>query len=141
MVKKLVMLEALSQYRMRYVFEVEDDIDHACDEYIMQESEANLKEFSQLHLEPTIILSHREITKEDYLRMFDEDNHYLKSWDDENKMTFVNVINYSKDVDEVPQPLASYYGEGVEDALWSILKNEYGPITADQLDKIIKDMK
>jgi hypothetical protein len=56
-------------------------------------------------------------------------------------MTFVNVINYSKDDDEVPQPLASYYGEGVEDALWSILKNEYGPITADQLDKIIKDMK
>ena len=141
MVKKLVMLEALSQYRMRYVFEVEDDIDHACDEYVCIESEANLKEFSQLHLEPTVIISHREITKEDYLRMFDEDNDYLKPRTDESKMNFVNVINYSKDVDEVQQPLASYYGEGVEDALWDILKNEYGPITADQLDEIIKNMK
>ena len=96
MFKKLVMLEALSQYRMRYVFEVEDDIDHACDEYIMQESEANLKEFSQLHLEPTIILSHREITKEDYLRMFDEDNDYLQTWTEDKKLNFINKINYEE---------------------------------------------
>lgn len=96
MTKKLVMIEALSQYRMRYVFEVEDDIEHALDEYVMLENTMELKEFSQLHLEPTVILSHREITKEDYLRIFDEDNEYIAKWEDEKKMTFINVLDYTK---------------------------------------------
>ena len=96
MTKKLVMVEALSQYRMRYVFEVEDDIEHALDEYVMLEGTMELKEFSQLHLEPTVILSHREITKEDYLCIFNEDNDYLASWDDEKKMSFINILDYTK---------------------------------------------
>ena len=97
MVKKLVMVEALSQYRMRYVFEVEDDIDHALDEYVCVESEGDLKEFSQLHLEPTNIISHREITKEEYLRIFDEDNGYLKSWEDSMKFEAgINKLDYEK---------------------------------------------
>jgi hypothetical protein len=102
MTKKLVMVEALSQYRMRYVFEVEDDIDHALDEYVCIESEGHLKEFSQLHLEPTVILSHYEITKEDYLRMFDEDNDYLKSWEDGMKLeAAINKLDYTPEpVDE-----------------------------------------
>lgn len=96
MVKKLVMVEALSQYRMRYVFEVEDNIDHALDEYIMKENDLSLKEFSQLHLEPTVIISHREITKDDYIRLFDEDNDYLLSWTDEMKFDHINHIDYNK---------------------------------------------
>lgn len=135
MTKKLVMLEALSQYRMRYVFEVEDDIDHALDEYVMIESTTDLKEFSQLHLEPSVILSHREITKEEYLNIFNEDNDYLKSWDDEKKMTFINVLDYTKE-----PPLASYYGEEVGNVLWDIAKGEYGAITKEHLDRIIKDI-
>ena len=98
MTKKLVLVEALSQYRMRYVFEVEDDIDHALDEYVMIESTTDLKEFSQLHLEPTVIMSHREITKEEYLKIFNEDNEYLAKWDDEKKMTFINVLDYEKEL-------------------------------------------
>jgi hypothetical protein len=133
MTKKLVMLEALSQYRMRYVFEVEDDIDHALDEYVI--NEADLKEFSQLHLEPSVILSHREITKEEYLNIFNEDNDYLKSWDDEKKMSFINVLDYTKE-----PPLASYYGEEVGNVLWDIAKGEYGAITKEHLDRIIKDI-
>ena len=135
MTKKLVMVEALSQYRMRYVFEVEDDIDHALDEYVMIESTTDLKEFSQLHLEPSVILSHREITKEEYLNIFNEDNDYLKSWDDEKKMTFINVLDYTKE-----PPLASYYGEEVGNVLWDIAKGEYGAITKEHLDRIIKDI-
>jgi len=135
MTKKLVMLEALSQYRMRYVFEVEDDIDHALDEYVMQESEADLKEFSQLHLAPTVIMSHREITKEEYLKIFNEDNEYLTKWDDEKKMTFINILDYTKE-----PPLASFYGDEVGDVLWDIAKGEYGAITKENLDKIIKDI-
>jgi hypothetical protein len=97
MTKKLVMIEALSQYRMRYVFEVEDDIEHAFDEYVMLENTIELKEFSQLHLEPTVIMSHREITKEEYLKIFNEDNDYLSKWDDEKKMTFINILDYEKE--------------------------------------------
>jgi hypothetical protein len=28
--------------------------------------------------------------------MFDEDNDYLKGWDEEQKLQFVNVIDYDK---------------------------------------------
>ena len=135
MTKKLVMVEALSQYRMRYVFEVEDNIDHALDEFVMIDGTEDLKEFSQYHLEPSVILSHREITKDEYLNIFNEDNDYLKSWDDEKKMTFINVLDYTKE-----PPLASYYGEEVGNVLWDIAKGEYGAITKEQLDRIIKDI-
>jgi hypothetical protein len=96
MTKKLVIVESLSQYRMRYVFEVEENIHHALDEYVMKENDFSLKEFSQLHLEPTVIVSHREITKEEYLRIFDEDNEHLQSWEDKHKLSFINKIDYSK---------------------------------------------
>jgi hypothetical protein len=135
MTKKLVMVEALSQYRMRYVFEVEDDIDHALDEFVMIDGTEDLKEFSQHHLGPSVILSHREITKDEYLNIFNEDNDYLKSWDDEKKMTFINILDYTKE-----PPLASYYGEEARDVLWDISKDVYGSITKEQIDKIIKDI-
>jgi hypothetical protein len=130
MTKKIVMIEALSQYRMRYVFEVEDDIDHALDEYVMIESTTDLKEFSQLHLEPTVILSHREITKEDYLRIFDEDNEYLAKWDDEKKMTFINVLDYTKE-----PPLSSFHGEEAEDDRIAM----HHKISQEDKDKLIEE--
>ena len=94
--KKLVMVEALSQFRLRYVIEVEDNIDHALDEYVMRESDLEFKEFSQTHLEPTVIVDHYEITEEKYLEMFDKDNDYLASWDKEKKLEFINKINYEE---------------------------------------------
>ena len=92
--KKLVMVEVLSSFRMRYVVEVEDNIDHALDEVVMREEDSNFKEFSQKHLEPTSIISHKEIDRNEYLRLFDEDNDYLKNWTDEQKFGFINVIDY-----------------------------------------------
>lgn len=92
MTKKLVMVETLSQFRVKYVIEVEDDIDHALDEVVM--NEGLLTEFSQKSLEPTIIISHREITEEEYLKQFDEDNQYLISWDKVYKLRNINKINY-----------------------------------------------
>lgn len=95
--KKLVMVEVLSQYRMRYVIEVENDIDHALDEYIMRESDPDFNEFSQKHLEPTVFINHYEVTEDQYLKMFDEDNDYLASWDKEKKLSWINKINYEED--------------------------------------------
>lgn len=94
--KKLVMVDVLSQFRIRYCVEVEDDIDHALDEIVVNESDANFREFSQQHLEPTVILSHREITEDEYLKMFDEDNNYLETWTKEQKLKFINKINYEE---------------------------------------------
>jgi hypothetical protein len=92
------MVDTLSQFRIRYCVEVEDDIDHALDEVVTKEWQGDevFKEFSQEHLEPTVILSHREITEEEYLKIFDEDNGYLKEWSKEQKLNFINKINYEE---------------------------------------------
>lgn len=95
--KKLVMVDCISQFRMRYCVEVEDDIDHALDDVTMYEHDPDkLKEFSQHHI-GTNIISHREIDKEEYLRMFDEDNDYLKNWDEEQKLKFINRVGELND--------------------------------------------
>ena len=96
--KKLVMVDVLHQFRIRYCVEVEDNIDDALDEVVTKEWEGPdvFKEFSQKSLEPTVILSHREITEEEYLKMFDEDNDYLKTWNKEQKLNFINKINYEE---------------------------------------------
>lgn len=95
MTKKLVLVDTISQFRIRYVVEVEDDIDHALDEVVCSEHKTEFAEFSQTHL-GTNIVSHREITKEEYLKLFDEDNNYLKSWSDEQKLKYINRIDYEQ---------------------------------------------
>ena len=95
--KKLVMVDCLSQFRIRYCVEVEDDIDHALDEILMESDSLQFHEFSQEHLQPSpVFLSHREISKEEYLRMFNEDNNYLRDWTEEQKLRWINKINYNK---------------------------------------------
>jgi hypothetical protein len=77
---------------MRYVVEANNASD-AKDEVSM--NEGNLHEFSQLHVDE-MITSAREIDKAEYLRLFDEDNAYLQEWDDDDKLGWVNVIDYDK---------------------------------------------
>lgn len=93
--KKIIMVDCISQFRIRYCVEVEDEAVHALDEIVMRESDPEFYEFSQLHLGQTVV-SHREISKDEYLRMFNEDNGYLNSWTDEEKMKFINKVDYSE---------------------------------------------
>jgi len=89
-------VETISMFRIRYVVEGESK-EHAMDEVTCKlggNSDEDFKEFSQQHLDE-IITSSREITDEEYLKIFDEDNAYLSSWADEEKFRFVNVIDYS----------------------------------------------
>ena len=80
--KKLVLVEAVSTFRMRYVVEVpEGKEDWALDTVVMQEA----KEFSQKHLDETIV-SHRVVSREEVLSMCDEDNEYAQDWNDSHKM-------------------------------------------------------
>ena len=91
---KLVMVDVLSSFRMRYVVQVQDDIRDALDEVVWSEGSPDFKEFSQKHIDPTAILDYREITEEEYLKLFDQDNDYLVSWSVDQKKSFINVIDY-----------------------------------------------
>ena len=94
---KLVMVETLSSFRMRYVVRIEDDslIEQAVDTVLDREDDGQFKEFSQRHIEPNGIIDYREITEEEYIKLFDQDNDYLASWTDEQKKMFINVIDNS----------------------------------------------
>ena len=85
------LVETVSLFRMRYVVEAKNASD-AKDEVTMSVGD-DFKEFSQLHVDE-MITSTREIDTAEYIRLFDEDNVYLKDWDEEQKLDFVNAINY-----------------------------------------------
>ena len=87
------LVETVSVFRMRYVVEAENE-SHARDEVTMSVGD-DFKEFSQLHIDE-MITSTREIDTTEYLRLFDEDNVYLNDWDEDQKLDFVNVINYGE---------------------------------------------
>lgn len=77
-----VLVECVSQFRQRYVVEVpKGKTDWATDSVVMNEA----KEFSQEHLGETVV-SHRVISKEEFLKMCNKDNDYCLSWNDEKKI-------------------------------------------------------
>ena len=95
MEKKLYLVETVSIFRHRYVVEAKE-AEHANDEVVMNAIGAyneDWNEFSQKHVGEDIV-STREITADEYFKIFDEDNDYLKNWTDVEKMQFVNVIDY-----------------------------------------------
>ena len=84
------LVETVDFFRMRYVVECES-AEHAKDTVTMKEVE----EFSQLHLDETIT-STRVIDDAEYLRLFDEDNDYLKAWPEEQKFKYVHKVDYTE---------------------------------------------
>ena len=89
------MVETISIHRIRYVVEAKEAT-HATDEVVMRLSNADFDEFSQYHVDE-VISSVREINDDEYLKMFDEDNDYLKNWSDEQKFGFVQKIDYGNE--------------------------------------------
>lgn len=85
--KKIVLVETVSMFRIRYAIEC-DEAEHALDTVTMNECE---HEMSQLHLDE-IITSSREITQDEYLKIFDADNDYLRSWTEAQKLAHINKI-------------------------------------------------
>ena len=94
---KIVMVDCLSQFRIRYAVEIGDDDppEYALDEVVMNEAAATwsvtFEEFSQEHLGLTIV-SHRVVDADEYIRMFDDDNDYLKLWDRDMKFKFIRKM-------------------------------------------------
>ena len=86
--KVLVLVETISQHRMRYAV-LADKEEHACDEVVMERA----AELSQDFIGESI-LSSRVITEAEYLEIFDKDNDYLKSWKVEQKLNMIHKIDY-----------------------------------------------
>lgn len=82
---ELVLVDCVSIFRIRYAVEVPvGKKEWALDTVVMNEAE----EISQEHLGEQIV-SHRIITDEEYLRVFNQDNDYLDSWNDEDKRKYI----------------------------------------------------
>lgn len=80
--KVWVMVETVSQFRMRYM--VQTPVDHP--EYALDTVAcAEAKEFSQDWVGETI-MSHRILTEQEALEQCNKDNDYCKSWSDDQKI-------------------------------------------------------
>lgn len=86
---KLIYVETISYFKHGYVVRCKDE-SHAADEVLCN---SDIVEFSQKHIDENVIGT-REITEEEYLKLFDKENDYLSSWDKEKKLTLINKINY-----------------------------------------------
>jgi hypothetical protein len=97
MEKKLYLVETVSMFRMRYVVEAREE-SHAMDEVVMEVGNHEFQEFSQKHIDE-VIVSTRELSAIDYMDLFNQDNDYLKTWHDEEKLKFINTITYEDEKD------------------------------------------
>lgn len=89
--ERYYLVECTSTYRMRYVVRAKC-AEHAQDTVVCEEA----KEFSQKWLGETIVSTH-EITHDHILKLCDEDNDYVKSWNNEKKFeAFVTEDIYEK---------------------------------------------
>ena len=90
--KAWVLVECVSQFRMRYMVEVPaDHPEYALDTVTMNEA----KEFSQEHIGETIV-SHRVIKEKEAIELCDVDNHYCKSWNKPQKLN--TFFTYESDL-------------------------------------------
>jgi alpha-L-fucosidase len=83
------LVETISYHRIRYVIQC-DSPEHAKDVVTMNEAE----EMSQAHIDESIT-DCRVIDDTEYLRVFNEDNEYLKSWTDEQKFRMIHKVDYN----------------------------------------------
>lgn len=89
---KIVLVETVSTFRHIYAVELIDDVsdDYALDSVVNLAcgGESTLEEFAQQHVAEDIF-SHRVVSEEEYLKMFDEMNPYFIEWTDEQKKKFI----------------------------------------------------
>lgn len=109
------LVETISMHRIRYVVECES-AEHAKDTVTMNEVE----EFSQLHIDE-MITSTRVIDDAEYIRVFDEDNDYLREWSDEQKFNYVHEVVYDtpkSDMKELDPNLRDWEYDGLGIKVW-----------------------
>ena len=89
---KIVLVETVSTFRHMYAVEVKDEnpIEYALDDvtWVATGGSIELEEFAQHHVAEDVF-SYREITEDEYLKIFDKENDYLKEWTAEQKKKFI----------------------------------------------------
>ena len=89
---KIVLVETVATFRHMYAVAVKDDepIEYALDDVTAYATgfENELTEFAQNHVGEDIF-SYREISEEEYLKIFDKENDYLSDWDDNQKKQYI----------------------------------------------------
>ena len=90
---KIVLVETISTFRHVYAVRLEDDSpsEWACDDVVMSfgADEPQVHEVGQRHIDESIV-SHRDITQDEYIRVFDELNGPIfQDWPDEQKMQYI----------------------------------------------------
>ena len=116
------LVETISMHRIRYVVDCES-AEHAKDTVTMNEVE----EFSQLHIDE-MITSTRVIDDAEYLRVFDEDNDYLREWSEEQKFNYVHEVNYdtsNPDMKELDPDLRDWEYDGGGVKVWKGTMQRY----------------
>lgn len=88
---KIVLVETVSTFRHVYAVELNDDEpnEYALDDVVCEVyPDGKLEDFAQQHISEDIF-SHRMITEEEYIQIFDQMNDYLKDWSVEQKKRFI----------------------------------------------------
>ena len=116
------LVETISYHRIRYVVQC-DSPEHAKDVVTMNEAE----EMSQEHIDESIT-SCREIDDTEYLRIFDEDNDYLREWTDGQKFKFVHEVVYdtpNPSIKELDPDLRDWEYDGLGIKVWKGTMQRY----------------
>ena len=96
---QLVLVETISQFRQRYVVEVPVGIDDFGNDKTLWALDTvtceHANEFSQHWLGETIV-SHRVVSEQEALQIFDQDHDYLKNWTKEEKLESVTIWEEQK---------------------------------------------
>jgi len=88
---KIVLVETVSTFRHVYAVELNDDEpnEYALDDFVSETyPTGELEDFAQEHISEDIF-SHRVVTEDEYINLFDEMNDYLKEWTPEQKKKFI----------------------------------------------------
>lgn len=88
---KIVLVETVSTFRHVYAIELEDNepSEYALDDFVSETyPTGELEDFAQEHISEDIF-SHRVVTEDEYINLFDEMNGYLASWNKDQKKKFI----------------------------------------------------
>ena len=91
---KIFVVETVSIFKHTYYISAEE-ASHAEDEVVCNLDNCEFIEGSQKHITETIVET-KEVSEEEFIRVFDKENDYLSSWDKEKKFKMINVIDYNK---------------------------------------------
>lgn len=88
---KIVLVETVSMFRHIYAVELNDDepVEYALDDVVCNLFRSTeLEEVGQTHVSEDVF-SHRVVTEEEYLEIFDDINDYAAQWTPEQKKKYI----------------------------------------------------